>query len=98
MASTPTAKVDAERDLKDCGIGEDVVQVPGSGSKAPCLCKAAHSGIAVDGAPESAWIEPSRPPWQVVALNKCPYGKLKLGATTVLFATYSSLSARPRGR
>jgi hypothetical protein len=52
-------KVDAERDLADCGIGEDVVQV--------------------------------------VALNKCPYGKLKLGGSTVLFATYSSLVAKRHG-
>jgi hypothetical protein len=31
---------------------------------------------------------------EVVALNKCPYGKLKLGERTILFATYSSLVSR----
>lgn len=52
-------KVDAERDLGDCGISTDDVEV--------------------------------------VALNKCPYGKLKLDEETVLFTTYASLVAKKQG-
>ena len=52
-------KVDAERDLGDCGISTDDVEV--------------------------------------VALNKCPYGKLALADETVLFTTYASLVAKKQG-
>jgi hypothetical protein len=33
-----------------------------------------------------------------VALNKCPYGKLQLPDSTVLFTTYASLVARRQVR
>jgi hypothetical protein len=52
-------KIDAERDLADCGAGLGELEV--------------------------------------VALNKCPYGKLDLDDSTVLFTTYASLISAQSG-
>ena len=60
-------KIDAERDLRDCGV----------------QLRNEAEGVAAAGGG-----------LQVVALNKCPYGKLKLDDQTVLFTTYASLISK----